>query len=70
MIRNLTSHGTKKFGRTITAERIVLDDLLAEHEITRDQLVDLGIMVGTDFHPEFEELAEDGPQTNQGIRQY
>lgn len=51
MIRNLTSHGTKKFGRVITAERIVLDDLLAEHELTREQLVDLGIMVGTDFHP-------------------
>ncbi len=60
MIRNLTSHGTKKFGRTVSAERIVLDDLLAEHEITRDQLVDLGIMVGTDFHPGIRGI---GPKT-------
>jgi len=51
MIRNLTSHGTRKFGRVITAERIVLADLLAAHELTQAQLVDLGIMVGTDFHP-------------------
>ena len=51
MIRNLTSHGTKKFGRTITAEKIVLEELLDEHEISYEQLVDLGIMVGTDFHP-------------------
>ncbi len=60
MIRNLTSHGTKKFGRTISAERIVLDDLLSAHDITREQLVDLGIMVGTDFHPGIRGI---GPKT-------
>ena len=32
MVRNLTSHGTKKFGRMISAERIVLTELLEEHE--------------------------------------
>ena len=51
MVRNLTSHGTRRFGRVIHAERIVLNDMLEEHGITREQLVDVGIMVGTDFHP-------------------
>ena len=60
MVRNLTSHGTKKFGRMISAERIVLADLLEEHEITHEQLVDLGIMVGTDFHPGIRGI---GPKT-------
>ena len=60
MIRNLTSHGTKKFGRMISAERIVLTELLEEHEITQAQLVDLGIMVGTDFHPGIRGI---GPKT-------
>ena len=60
MIRNLMSHGTKKFGRTLTAERIVLQDMLDEHGITHEQLVDLGIMIGTDFHPGFKGI---GPKT-------
>ena len=60
MIRNLMSHGTKKFGRTLTAERIVLQDLLDEHGLTHEQLVDLGIMIGTDFHPGFKGI---GPKT-------
>ena len=60
MIRNLMSHGTKRFGRTLSAERIVLDDLLKEHDITHEQLVDLGIMIGTDFHPGFKGV---GPKT-------
>lgn len=50
MVRNLTSHGTRKFGRIVHAERIVLEELLEEQGLTREQLVDLGIMVGTDFH--------------------
>ncbi len=60
MVRNLTSHGTKRYGRVITAERIVLADLLEEHEISQEQLVDLGIMVGTDFHPGIRGI---GPKT-------
>ena len=60
MVRNLTSHGTKKFGRTISAERIFLSELLEEHQITHEQLVDLGIMVGTDFHPGIRGI---GPKT-------
>ena len=42
------------------AERISLPDTLAEHDITREQLVDLGIMVGTDFHPGIKGI---GPKT-------
>ena len=60
MIRNLISHGTKRFGRPVSAEKIILADLLAENEITQFQLVDLGIMIGTDFHPGIKGI---GPKT-------
>ncbi len=60
MVRNLTSHGTRKFGRVLHAERIVLSDMLKSHGITREQLVDLGIMIGTDFHPGIKGI---GPKT-------
>jgi|TARA_B100001996_G_scaffold360518_1_gene326569 flap endonuclease-1 len=60
MIRNLTSHGTRKFGRVLQAEKIVLKDMLEMHQITYEQLVDLGIMIGTDFH---EGIKGIGPKT-------
>ena len=60
MIRNLISHGTKRFGRPVLAEKIVLNDLLEENGITQEQLVDLGIMIGTDFHPGIKGI---GPKT-------
>jgi len=60
MVRNLTSHGTRRFGRMLSAERISLVDTLEAHGITREQLVDLGIMVGTDFHPGIRGI---GPKT-------
>ena len=60
MIRNLTSHGRRKFGRLLTAEKVVLQELLDEHEITQEQLVDLAIMIGTDFHPGIRGI---GPKT-------
>ena len=60
MVRNLTSHGTRRFGRVMSAERIVLSETLESHGITREQLVDLGIMVGTDFHPGIKGI---GPKT-------
>ena len=60
MIRNLTSHGRKKFGRLLTAEKVVLQELLDTHDITREQLVDLAIMIGTDFHPGIKGI---GPKT-------
>ena len=60
MVRNLTSHGTRRFGRVMSAERIDLSKTLESHGITREQLVDLGIMVGTDFHPGIKGI---GPKT-------
>ena len=60
MIRNLTAHGTKRFGRVLTAERIDLEETLVNLGISKDQFVDLGIMIGTDFHPGFKGV---GPKT-------
>ena len=60
MIRNLTSHGTRKFGRVLHAEKIVLSEMLEMHQITYEQLVDLGIMIGTGFHPGIKGI---GPKT-------
>ncbi len=50
LIRNIMSDGSKRMGRTIKAEKILLDDLLNENKLSREELVDLGIMIGTDFH--------------------
>ena len=44
----------------LQAERVVLADTLAKHDITHEQLVDLGIMIGTDFHPGIRGI---GPKT-------
>jgi flap endonuclease-1 len=60
MIRNLMSAGSKRMGKVIRAEKIVLADLLAEHELSKEQLVDLAIMIGTDFHPGIRGI---GPKT-------
>ena len=38
----------------------LIGELLDEHQITHEQLVDLGIMVGTDFHPGIRGI---GPKT-------
>ena len=54
LVRNLTVSGRRKMrGRTITVnpERIVLSSLLDRLGITREQLVEIGILVGTDFNP-------------------
>lgn len=54
MVRNLTITGKRKIrGRTITVnpERIVLADVLAGLRISREQLIQIGILVGTDFNP-------------------
>ena len=51
LVRNLMSAGSKRYGRTITAEMILLSEFLSENEITREQLIDMAIMIGTDFHP-------------------
>ncbi len=53
LVRNLTVSGRRKTrGRTITVnpERIVLSSLLDCLGVTREQLVEIGILVGTDFN--------------------
>ena len=54
LVRNLTVSGKRKIrGRQITVspERIVLADTLEGLQISREQLVEIGILVGTDFNP-------------------
>ena len=60
MIRNMMTAGNKSHGRVVKAQKIILDDLLSEHELTREQLIDLAIMIGTDFHPGIRGI---GPKT-------
>ena len=54
LVRNLTVSGKRKIrGRQITVspERIALADTLAGLHLTREQLIEIGILVGTDFNP-------------------
>ena len=54
LVRNLTVSGKRKVrGRQITVnpERIVLADALSGLRLTREQLIEIGILVGTDFNP-------------------
>jgi flap endonuclease-1 len=53
LVRNLTVSGKRKIkGRQITVspERIVLTDFLRGLQISREQLIQIGILVGTDFN--------------------
>jgi flap endonuclease-1 len=53
LIRNLTVSGKRKIrGRTVTVnpERIILNDLLNGLHLSREQLIEIGILVGTDFN--------------------
>jgi flap endonuclease-1 len=57
LIRNLTISGRRKLpGRDIhvevNPEVVLLDDVLKELAVNRAQLVDLGILLGTDFNPD------------------
>ena len=54
LIRNLTVSGKRKIrGRQITVspERIVLADTLAGLQLTREELIEIAILIGTDFNP-------------------
>ena len=54
LVRNLTVSGKRKIrGRQITVspERIVLSETLAGLQLTREQLIQIGILTGTDFNP-------------------
>lgn len=57
LVRNLTVSGKRRIrGRqvTVSPERIVLADTLAGLHLTREQLIEIGILVGTDFNPGIE----------------
>jgi len=56
LVRNLTITGRRKLPRKnvyveIKPEIIVLEDLLSYHKITREQLVYIGLLLGTDYNP-------------------
>jgi flap endonuclease-1 len=56
LLRNLTFTGRRKLPRrniyvTVVPERIMLERSLEALEVSREQLVDMGILVGTDFNP-------------------
>lgn len=56
LVRNLTISGRRKLpGRNVyvevSPEIILLDSVLTELGLTREQLVDLAILLGTDFNP-------------------
>ncbi len=55
LVRNLTLAGRRKMPRRnvyvdVVPELLELEDVLAELEISREQLVDLGVLMGTDFN--------------------
>lgn len=57
LIRNLTISGRRKLPNKpvyidIEPEIVKLEDVLLELKITRDQLIDTGILLGTDFNPD------------------
>ena len=57
LVRNVTVSGRRKLpGKNIyvevVPELIVLKDVLRECEISYEQLVDVGILIGTDFNPD------------------
>jgi len=66
LVRNFTNSGRRKLpnrNTTIEVEPEIIDltKTLADLDITREQLVDIGILIGTDFNPEgFERI---GPKT-------
>lgn len=56
LVRNLTLTGRRKLpGKdvyiTINPEIVVLKELLQELDITREQLVEVGLLIGTDYNP-------------------
>jgi flap endonuclease-1 len=53
LVRNLTVSGKRKVrGRTITVnpEKVLLSEVLDGLHLTREQLIEIGILVGTDFN--------------------
>jgi len=74
LVRNFTNSGRRKLpnrNTTIEVEPEIIDlnKTLTELGVTREQLVDIGILIGTDFNPDgFERI---GPKTAlKAIKQY
>lgn len=68
VVRNLATTGKRKIPRKnayvdVEPEMIILEDELSKMGITREQLVDIGIMCGTDFNPDDPGLSRVGPKT-------
>lgn len=56
LIRNLTISGRRKLPRKdvyveVLPEMVELEKILKDFEITQEQLIDIGILIGTDFNP-------------------
>lgn len=56
MVRNLTSRKKRKTSsggeKKVSVERIELEEVLEELEISREKLVWMGVLMGTDFNPD------------------
>ena len=57
LVRNVTISGRRKLPNRrvyvdVSPEEIVLSDLLGELGLSREQLIDVGILIGTDFNPD------------------
>lgn len=57
LVRNLTISGRRKLpGKPVyvdlVPEAVRLEDVLKELKVTREQLIDIGILLGTDFNPD------------------
>ena len=66
LVRNFTSSGRRKvpnrnFYVAVEPELILMDSVLKSTELSRPQLVDVGILIGTDFNPGG--LSRIGPKT-------
>ncbi len=48
LVRNLTIRG--RGGSDLTPVRYVLDDVLADLDLTREELIEIGVLVGTDYN--------------------
>ncbi len=66
MVKNLTSRKTRKTSsggrKKVSTERIELEDVLEQLEVTQEQLIWMGVLMGTDFNPDGVEGI--GPKTS------
>jgi len=68
LVRNLTVSGKRKLPRKnvyveVKPELIELDQVLKNIEVTQEELIDIGILLGTDFNPDGIGVSGIGPKT-------